>query len=60
MGIEKVVFYSTSDRDEGVVKKYTMIGKHLGFIIHGEMGWGDFYRYMMSVAEVEDVDKVPE
>jgi len=61
MGIEKVIFYSTSDREDqkGIVKKYTMVGKHLSFIIHGEMGWGDFYRYMVSVAEVEEVKSVP-
>lgn len=60
MGIEKVVLYSTSDRDPNVIKKYTMLGKHFGFIIHREMGWGDFYSYMMSVAEVEEVKSIPE
>ena len=60
MGVEKVVFYSISDREPDVIKKYTMEGKHLGFIIHREHSWGDFYSYMMSVAEVEDVKEIPE
>ena len=59
MGVEKAVFYSTSDREPDVIKKYTMEGKHLAFIIHGELGWGDFYRYMMSVAEETVVKSIP-
>ena len=60
MGIEKVVVYSTSDREPDVIKKYTMTGRNLGFIIHREHTWGDFYSYMMSVSEVEEVDSIPE
>ena len=59
MPIVKVVFYSESDREEGV-KKIEITGQNLGFIIKGELGWGDFYRYIMSVGEITELDEVPE
>ena len=62
MGIEKVVFYSTSDREDqkGVVKKISLTGQNLGFILKREMTWGDFYSYIMSVGHIEDLSEVPE
>lgn len=62
MGIVKAVFYSTSDRpdQEGIVKKLTITGQNLSYILKREMSWGDFYAYVMSIAEIEELTEVPE
>lgn len=62
MGIEQVVFYSTSDREDqkGVIKKYTMDGQAFSFILKRERSWGDLYDYLGAVCKIEDVKEIPE
>lgn len=61
MPIEKVILYSTSSRpdQEGVVKKYTLAGQNVGYIVKEAMDWRRFYNYIESVADIEEISKVP-
>jgi len=61
MGVEKAVFYSTSDRpdQEGIVQKYTISGQNMNYIVKKEMTWREFYAYVQSVATIEELKEIP-
>jgi len=59
--IDKVIIYNTETREgherEGQTQKVELTGKQFGYLLRSNMSFPEFFGYINSVVDWEDVEK---